>query len=64
MESLRVDFEQLEQSYSDNVYSLVVIQGYIKRLLTNDQIKRFLERNDPDMLPELNQIAEMDSLAV
>lgn len=64
MESLRVDFEQLEQSYSDNVYSLVVIQGYVKRLLANEEIKRFLERNHPDMLPELTQIAEMDSLAV
>ena len=64
MESIRVDFEQLEQFYSDNVYSLVVIQGYIKRLLENDQIKRFLERNHPDMLPELTQIAKMDSLAV
>jgi DNA-directed RNA polymerase subunit K/omega len=62
MESLRVDFEQLEQSHSDNVYALVVIQGYVKRLLTNERIKRFLERNHPDMLPELIQIAEMDSL--
>ena len=63
MESLRVDFEQLEQSYSDNVYSFVVIQGYIKRLLANDAIKRFLDKNHADMLPELIQIADMDSLA-
>lgn len=62
MESLRGDFEQLEQTYSDNVYSLVVIQGYIKRLLANEHIHHFLERNHPDMLPELTQIVEMDSL--
>ncbi len=62
MESFRVDFEQLEQTYSDNVYSLVVIQGYIKRLLANEQINRFLERNHPDMVTELNQIGAMDSL--
>ncbi len=64
MESLRVDFEQIEQSYSDNVYTLVVIQGYIKRLIKNESIKRFIDRNHHDMLPELQQIAEMDSLAV
>lgn len=62
MESIRVDFEQLEQTYSDNVYSLVVIQGYIKRLLANEQIQNFLERKHPDMLPQLDQIGAMDSL--
>lgn len=64
MESIQINFERLEQSHSGNVYSFVVIQGYIKRLLANERIKRFLDRNHSDMLPELVQITEMDSLAV
>ena len=64
MESLRGDIAQLQQTYADNVYALVVIQGYVKRLLANAPIKRFLGRDHPDMLPELSKIAEMDSLDV
>ena len=63
LESLGNNFEQLQDSYSKNIYTLTVIQSYIKRLLTNERIYRFLLKHKADMLPELEKIAEMETLA-
>lgn len=63
LELLQTDFEQMEETHSDNVYKITVIKGYLKRLLVNERIRRFLEKNYPDILPELDRISAMDSLA-
>ncbi|WP_309400889.1 ParB/RepB/Spo0J family partition protein [Cerasicoccus maritimus] len=62
LELLQTDFEQMEQAHSDNVYKTTVIKGYLKKLLVKDRIRRFLEKNYPDILPELDRISAMDSL--
>ena len=62
METLERDFKAIEKTYSQNTYTLTVIRVYIKRLLGNDKVNRYLETNYADIHPELKRIAESGEL--
>lgn len=63
-ETVKIDIEQIKQSYAENFYTLVVIRNYLKTLLSNAEIERFLKRDHPDMLPELDKISKIESITV
>jgi hypothetical protein len=47
METLSRDFKQIEESHGKNVLNLVIIVGYLKRLLDNARVVRYLALSYP-----------------
>lgn len=62
MESIEKDFKGLEESYGETVINLTVAKRYITKLIENTKVQRFLSSRYPDILPELQNIAEMESI--
>ena len=63
MESLGRDFKQIEETYGKNVLNLVVATGYLKTLLENARVVRYLAGTYPEILSQFQQIADSRSLA-
>ena len=53
MESLERDLKAVEVSYVDNMLTLQVERGFIRRLLENAKVLRFLNANHRDTISEL-----------
>lgn len=62
IETLEQDFKAAEESYGANVLNLTVLRQYIKKLLTNTRVVRFLNTNYPEIVAELEIVANMDVL--
>jgi hypothetical protein len=52
-EQLIRDLKAIEDSYGMDVLSLTVCSGYLRRMLTNSRIERYLSKNHPDLLDAL-----------
>ena len=63
MENLSKDFRQIEETHGRNVLNLVTSVGYLRKLLDNASIVRFLSRHHADMLAEFQKIVEATSLS-
>ena len=50
MESLEKDFKGIEANYTENMMSLTLAKGYIKRLLENSRVLRHLREHQGDLL--------------
>ena len=57
MESLEKDFKAVEASYTDNMMNLTLARTYIKNLLKNAKVVRFLSTNFSEFLTEFEAIA-------
>jgi ParB-like chromosome segregation protein Spo0J len=55
-------FKAIEQSYGTDVLNMVVIRGYVAKLLTNAAVLRFLQANYPEFLIEFRAIVAAGSL--
>lgn len=62
MESLERDYKAIEDSYADNMLNLTVLRGYVRKLLANPKIVRFLGNRHGEMLGEFERIAEADGV--
>lgn len=62
MESLEVDFKELEEAYSRNMLNLMVSRGYLVRLLDNAPVVRFLSQRYPEFLADFQRLTEVISL--
>ena len=62
MENLSRDFRQIEETHGRNVLNLVTSVAYLRKLLDNASIVRFLYRHQADMLTEFQKIVEATSL--
>lgn len=62
MECLERDFRVYQDNYGENTLSLNVVQRYVKRLIENPQVKRFLTKRYSDILEKLGDLVAMDSL--
>jgi RepB plasmid partitioning protein/ParB-like nuclease domain len=61
-ETLLRDYKTVEASYGKDVLTLSVSIAYVKRLLANARILRYLEKRHPDFLDQLQKvIAEMST---
>jgi len=63
MENLSKDFRQIEETHGRNVLNLVTSVAYLRKLLDNASIVRFLSRHHADMLAEFQKIVEATSLS-
>ena len=57
MESLEKDFKAVEATYTENMMNLTLARTYIKNLLKNAQVVRFLSTNYSEFLAEFETIA-------
>jgi hypothetical protein len=62
METLERDYKAIEDSYADNMLNLTVLRGYVRKLLANPKIVRFLGNRHGEMLGEFERIAAADGV--
>lgn len=56
------DLESVEDSYGENMLNLACARGYIKKLLENAKVVRFLNVHFPDIFSEFETIATAETL--
>jgi len=62
METLQRDMQAHEDSYGQNFLNLVIVRGYLSKLLDNGRVVRFLSNSHSDFLDAFQQIVESTSL--
>ena len=62
METLERDYKVAEDKYSENMLNLTVLLGYVRKLLENAKIVRFLGTRHPEMLSEFERIAAAEGV--
>jgi hypothetical protein len=62
MESLERAFKAVEANYTENMMNLTLARGYLKRLLENPKIKKFLGTTEPEILTEFENIAAAEGV--
>ncbi|TWT80633.1 Nucleoid occlusion protein [Planctomycetes bacterium CA13] len=58
MDALAKDFKQIDEVHGKNVLNLVIAVGYLKSLLDNARVVRYLANAYPEILTELQKVAE------
>lgn len=62
MQTLERDFLLLHDSYARNVMELTLARGYVKKLLDNAKVVKFLAQRKADLLGSLQEVVEAASL--
>jgi RepB plasmid partitioning protein/ParB/Sulfiredoxin domain len=62
MDSLGRDFKLIEESHGKNVLNLVLVVGYLRKLLENPRIVRHLSIQHPEILTEFQKLVEARNL--
>ena len=62
MESQEQDFKAIEANYTENMMSLTLARGYIKRLLGNNHVLRHLRDHHNDLLTEFEAMAAAETV--
>lgn len=63
MATLSKEFKLIEESHGRNVLNMVIVGGYLRKLLDNVRITRFLGQRYPEIAAELRKIAEAKTLS-
>ena len=59
---LHGEYEQIEEYYGVNVLNFTLVKGYIRNLVINPRVNRYLRINNPDILEHLEGIVDIDNL--
>ena len=62
MEGLERDFKAIEESYGKNVLHLTLARGYVKKLLENSRVVRFLSTKHSDVFTEFDALVAAESV--
>lgn len=62
MGNLQGQYKLVEQSYGQDVLTLVLVRGYLVKLLGNVEVAKFLRGKVPEILEQFETIAETTSL--
>lgn len=62
MASLNQDFKQIESSYGDDILHLVIVSGFLSKLINNPEIQRYLAQHHGELLEEFRAIVNTTSL--
>lgn len=62
MESLQRDYRVHQDQFGENSLHLNAAQRYLKRLLDNAKIRRFLSNRYPELLDEFQEVASLEAL--
>lgn len=56
---LQEAISSIQDSYGQDHLHLTVVKGYLRKLVTNDRVGRYLEQYQPELFVEFQKIAEM-----
>lgn len=62
METLGREFKLIEESHGKNVLNLVIVVGYLRKLLDNVRVVKFLSQNHREILVEFQKLVEAKHL--
>lgn len=62
MGNLQTQYKLVEQTYGQDVLNLVIAKGYLAKLMENDTVRKFIDRYQPDIIPEFESIIATVSL--
>lgn len=62
MSNLQERYKMVEQTYGQDILNLVLAKGYLAKLLDNQSVSRYLQRNRPEYLVEFESIVKTVSL--
>lgn len=62
MESLERDFRIFQDQFGQNTLHLGAAQRYVRKLLENGKVKKFLHQRHPELLEELLEVAALEAL--
>lgn len=62
MANLGREFKLIEELHGKNVLNLVIVNGYLRKLLDNARVLRFLSQNHPEILSEFQKLLEARNL--
>ncbi|HWL09934.1 MAG TPA: plasmid partitioning protein RepB C-terminal domain-containing protein [Planctomicrobium sp.] len=63
MEGLNQDFKAIEETHGKTVLDLTVVASYLKKLLENTRVSRYLSSNYPEILAEFQNLVKTRTLA-
>jgi hypothetical protein len=63
LESLGREFRLVEESHGRSVLHLVIVVGYLRKLLDNARVVRHLGQHHPEILAEFRKLVETRGLA-
>jgi len=63
METLGKEFKLIEESHGKNTLNLVLVAGYLRKLLDNTRVVRYLAQHHAEILAEFQKIVEARNLA-
>ena len=61
--SLDREFRLIEESYAADHLDLVLVRGYLARMVHNTRIAEYLQRHHPEIASEFTQITERQATA-
>jgi ParB-like chromosome segregation protein Spo0J len=62
MQLLERDLKAIEETYGENMLNLTLARGYIKKLLENGKVCRYLSGHFPEIAAEFDKIASVESV--
>jgi len=62
MEALEREFKVIQDDYGANTLHLGAVQRYIKRLLDNPKVRKFLQHRYVELLEEFQELAALETL--
>ena len=57
-----MDFRRIDETYNEQVMALTIARGYLRPLLENGRVVRFLAQNFREFLAEFQRIVELNGL--
>lgn len=61
-ESLGREFKLIEESHGKNVLNLVLVVGYLRKVMDNARVVRYLSQHHPEILVEFQKLVETRNL--
>ena len=62
LESVSREYKTMHESYGENVLNLVLCGAYLKKLLQNSRVARFLAQKHADIAGEFQRIVDSPEL--
>ena len=59
---VQTQYKDAEQNYGSDLLNLVVAKGYMTKLLSNEAVKSYIQRHEPDILEQFELVANTVSM--
>jgi hypothetical protein len=63
MSSIDREYHLVEESYGTDVLNLILAKGYLKNLLSNAEIVKYMAKNHAEILSQFQTLSELESLS-